>query len=143
MPMISGAQKQQFIEQGYLVAKDLLDVEVDIKPFRRAYTEFLDSLAAIFIANTNPALAADYGALPFAERVAILFGCSGGSVLDHLDPTLVILKPDYQRQKDLPTAQRPELFRLMRSDRLLGGLEALLGPEIAASSGLPYQSEAG
>jgi ectoine hydroxylase-related dioxygenase (phytanoyl-CoA dioxygenase family) len=54
MPMISGAQRQQFIEQGYLVAKGLLDVEADIEPFKRAYTEFLDSLAAIFIAKANP-----------------------------------------------------------------------------------------
>ena len=99
MPMISGAQKQQFVKQGYLVAKGLLDVEADIEPFKRDYTEFLDSLAAIFIAKANPSLAADYGALSLAERVAILFGCRGRSVLDHLDPTLIILRPGYQRQK--------------------------------------------
>lgn len=82
--MITGAQKQQFFEQGFLVAKALLDVETDIEPFKRDYTGFLDSLAAIFIAKTNPALAAGYDALPFAQRVAILFGCSGGTVLDSI-----------------------------------------------------------
>jgi hypothetical protein len=44
--MITRAQKQQFIEQGFLVAKALLDVEADIEPFKQAYTGFARSRRA-------------------------------------------------------------------------------------------------
>jgi hypothetical protein len=39
----------------------------------------------------------------------------------------------HRRRADLPTAQIPELFRLMRAEPLLAALESLLGPEIEAS----------
>jgi hypothetical protein len=131
--MISANQRQQFIEQGYLTVQGLLDVRANIEPFREAYVGYLDRLADIFMGKTNPDLRADYSGQPFAERFATLLGCSGSSVLPHLDPSLSIFAPGYQRQKDLPSAQRPELFRLMRNERLLDALGDLLGPEIFVS----------
>jgi hypothetical protein len=39
----------------------------------------------------------------------------------------------HRRRADLPSAQIPELFRLMRAEPLLDALESLLGPEIEGS----------
>jgi ectoine hydroxylase-related dioxygenase (phytanoyl-CoA dioxygenase family) len=62
-----------------------------------------------------------------------LLGCTGGLILQHLDPTLTMYMPGHRAPKALPSAQRPELFRLMRNERLLDELEGLLGPEITVS----------
>ena len=131
--MITHAQKQTFAEQGYLIVQGVLDVARDIDPFKEDYVRYLDTLAHIFIAKTCPNLAAFYPAQPFPDRFATLLGCSGSRVLHHLDPSLNLFLPDYRWRKDLPSAQRPELFRLMRSERLLNALEILIGAEISVS----------
>jgi len=131
--MISADQRRQFNEQGYLTVQGLLDVTTDIDPFTCAYLEYLDILADIFMGETNPNLRTNYSAQSFGDRFATLLGCSGGRVLQHLDPSLSILVPGYQRRKDLPSAQRPELFQLMVNERLLDALESLLCPEISVS----------
>jgi ectoine hydroxylase-related dioxygenase (phytanoyl-CoA dioxygenase family) len=53
--------------------------------------------------------------------------------MHHLDPVLNLYLDHFQWRRDLPTAQTAELFAGMRHPRLLDVLEALLGPEIAAS----------
>jgi phytanoyl-CoA hydroxylase len=131
--MITREQRDEFDEQGYLIVRDLLDVAADIEPCRESYVGYLDSLTELFIAETKFDLRGDFRTLSFADRMALLLGCSGGSVLQHLDPTLAMFLPDYRWRGDLPSAQRPELFRLIRSERLLNGLEGLIGPEITAS----------
>jgi phytanoyl-CoA hydroxylase len=131
--MISADQKQEFVENGYLAVQGLLDVGADIDCFRDAYVGYLDTLAEIVMNETNPDLRAAYSEGFLAERFATLLGCSGGRVLQHIDPSLSVFDPGYQRWKELPSAQRPELFQLMRNERLLDSLECFLGSEISIS----------
>ncbi len=131
--MITRDQCEEFDEQGYLVVRGLLDVAEDIAPCGEAYAAYLDTLTDIYRSEMTPPLSPKFRARPFGERVAILMGCSGGDVLQHLDPALSVLLPSYRWRKDLPSAQRPELFGLMRSVRLLDALERLVGPEVSAS----------
>ena len=131
--MITDQQREAFADQGFLVVRGVLDVAADIEPFKTAYTDYLDTLADIFMRETRPGLRTTYAARPFGERFAICLGCSGATVLHHLDPSLSIFLPNYRWRSDLPSAQRPELFRLMRSERLLNLVEGLVGPEIASS----------
>ena len=130
---ITRQQRDAFDELGYLVVRGLLDVAQDIEPCMAGYIGYLDTLTEIFLAETKLALREDLRTLPFPHRFAILLGCSGGSVLQHLDPTLAMLVPEHKWRGDLPSAQRPELFRLIRSERLLDALEVLVGPEITVS----------
>ena len=65
---ISREHRQRFADQGYLVARGLLDVEHDIEPFKEAHIRYLDGLADIFMGETNPDLRADFAARPIAER---------------------------------------------------------------------------
>ncbi len=129
---LSAEQRQRFADQGYLVMPGLLDVETDIAPVKQSYIQYLDRLADIYMGETNPDLRADFAARPFAERFAILLGCSGGTVLPHLDPTLSIYRPGFRWRPDLPSAQIPALFWLMRNETLLDAVESLIGPEIDA-----------
>jgi hypothetical protein len=131
--MLSNSQVRQFAEEGFLVVTGLLDVATVIEPTKQPYTDKLDQLAHILMGQTNSDLQSSYATRAFADRVAILLGCSGSSVLGHLDPSLAILARGYRRQSDLPSAQRPEMFRLLTDARLLDALETLVGPEIHAS----------
>ena len=131
--MVSGNQVRQFFEDGFLIVKGLLDVEADIEPCKQSYIDYLDALAAIVMVDVESELRASYAGRPFAERFAILLGSSGGRVLEHLDPSLAVLRPGYQRRTDLPSAQRPELFRLLTTARLLDALEHIVGREIFVS----------
>jgi len=131
--MISTDQKQQFAEYGYLTVQGLLDISEDIDRFRNAYVGYLDALAEIVLGEASPDLRAAYLEGSFAERFATLLGSCGGRVLQHIDPLLSVFAPEYQRWKELPSAQRPELFQLMRNERLLDALEFFLGQEISVS----------
>ena len=131
--VITDQQKAEFADQGYLVIRGVLDVGEDIEPFRRTYAGYLDGLADIYMGETRPSMRANYPARPFGERFAICLGCSGGTVLQHIDPSLSVLLPGYKWRSDLPSAQRPELFGLMRCERLLDAIEALIGREITCS----------
>jgi ectoine hydroxylase-related dioxygenase (phytanoyl-CoA dioxygenase family) len=131
--MITEQQKQDFANEGYLVVRGVLDVGADAEPFKQAYTGYLDSLADIYMRETRPGLRATYPARPFGERFAISLGCSGGSILQHLDPSLSVMYAGYRWRSDLPSAQRPELLRLMCSERLLDLIEQVVGPEITSS----------
>ena len=142
MTMIPANQRRQFDEQGYLLARGILDVETDINSFRDAYVGYLDTLAKFFVVPSNPDLHAAYSAQSFPDRFATLLGCSGGSVLQHLDPSLSIFVPGYQRRKELPSAQRPELFQLMRNDRLLDAMKYFSRPRTLGFACLPFQPEA-
>lgn len=131
--MITDQQKQVFADQGYLVVRGVLDVAADIEPLKRDYASYLDTLANIYMGETHAGLRTTYAARPFGGRFAICLGCSGGNVLRHLDPSLSMLFQGYKWRSDLPSAQRPELFRLIRSERLLHAVERFIGPEITSS----------
>ena len=115
------------------MVRGLLDVETDIAPVKKSYIQYLDDLADIYVGEANPDLRADYAARPFAERFALLLGCSGGMVLHHLAPGINIYRAGFQWRPDLPSAQIPALFWLMRNKTLLDAVESLIGPEIDAS----------
>ena len=125
--------KEQFFEEGYVVVKDVLDPEQDIYPLQKAYSALLDALARIYLVETNSEALDRFDEMSLPERFAMSLGASRGTVLHHLDPVLNIFVPTFQWRKDLPDARIPEMFALMRHPKVLDVLEALIGPEIAAS----------
>jgi ectoine hydroxylase-related dioxygenase (phytanoyl-CoA dioxygenase family) len=131
--MVSAQQREEYDEHGYVIARGVLDVARDIEPFKDAYIGYLDSLGEIFLRENDPGQLERYRARPFAERFAVLLGNSSGCVLQHIDPSLSPFMRGHHRRTDLPSAQRPELFHLMRSKRLLDHVEGFLGSEITVS----------
>ncbi len=133
--MISTDQIRKFQTEGYIVLHDFFGPVLELRPLANAYTELLDALAAILIESINPELHKTYCAGTFAERLAMLFGLSGGTALNLLNPALGHLETEhyYSQQLNFPSAQIPEIFYLMRNKKLLDAIECLIGPEIRVS----------
>ena len=122
-----------FATDGYLLMRGLLDPRRDIDPLRESYSSLIDAMGYVYLSETWPDALADYDAQPFPLRFATMLGASGGTALHHLDPVLNIFVEHFRLNRDLPTAQIPELFACIRHCRVLDVLEAVLGPEILAS----------
>ncbi len=45
--------KEQYIEEGYAVVKDVLNPEQDIYPLQKAYSALLDALARIYLTDVT------------------------------------------------------------------------------------------
>jgi phytanoyl-CoA hydroxylase len=128
-PALTGKDRQFFEEHGYVVAHGILAGEIET--FRDAYIGYLDELAAALDCRAPEGELSD---LPFAKRLAVLLGATGGGILGHLDPLLNLSLPNYRWRGDLPPAQTKPLFELMRNEQLLDAVETLIGPEIVASA---------
>lgn len=124
---------RRFDDDGYLVVRGLLDPRRDVDPVGDAFASLIDALATVYAAELG-ASSVDTGAYrSIGERLALLLGASGGDALHHLAPVLSVFSPRFRWRSDLPSAQVPELFALMRNPALLDAVEALVGPEIYAS----------
>ena len=99
--------KEQYIEEGYAVVKDVLNPEQDIYPLQKAYTALLDALARIYLIETNADALDRFDEMSLPERFAMSLGASRGTVWLHLDPVLNIFVPTFQWRKDLPDARIP------------------------------------
>ncbi len=125
----------KFRTEGYVVLRDFFEAMEDLSPFVEGYTRLVDALATIYIQNVKPGLQEAYSQRTFPERIATLFGVSGGTILYHFIPNLIQYANAFYRsqQLDLPSAQIPELFYLMRNTKLIDAIECLIGPEISVS----------
>lgn len=131
--MLDPSQLARFEEQGFLLVRDLLDPKAELAALEVAYQDLIETLALIHAAEADVRLPAGFRDRSLGERFAFLLGASGGHAVEHLDPNISAFGGRYRRRSDLPSAQIPELFRLMRAGALLDALESLLGPEIDGS----------
>ena len=114
-----------------MLVRDVFDPVADLEPLKRAYTRLLHALGPSILLGSP--FAANFPQRPTAECLAILGGATGGRVFDHLDPNLRLRARDAGYRPELPSAQLPEFFQLMRHEQLLDQIEMLVGPEISCS----------
>jgi hypothetical protein len=131
--LLDSSQLSRFESQGFLRVPGLLDPKAELAALGAAYQDLIETLAAIYFAEAEVPLPAGFREQPLGERFALMQGASGGDAVEHLDPVVSAFDRLHRRRADLPSAQIPELFRLMRAAPLLSALESLLGPEIEAS----------
>ena len=131
--MLDPSQRTRFEEQGFLLARGLLDPTAELAALEIAYQDLIETLALIHLAEADDRPPSDFRNRPLGERFALMLGASGGHAVEHLDPVISAFSESYRRRRDLPSAQIPELFRLMRAEALLDALESLSGPEIDGS----------
>lgn len=131
--VISEQNIRSFEEDGYLLVRNLLDAPVDLRPLMEAQEALVDALAAIYETEVNRSPPAPHVDRSLGGRLASLLGSSGGDALYHLAPVLNVFSARFRVRSDLPSAQLPELFGLLRNEKLLDALEALIGPEIYVS----------
>ena len=115
---------EKFQEQGYLVARDVLDPEVDLAPVFTEYEELLDRLSRMWL-----------------QRGTILQHIRGSTVQrtarpdSHRHPRQLLplrrhlLHPDRRRRKNA-SAHGPRSLQRSQKSRLLDAVEQFIGPEI-------------
>jgi hypothetical protein len=131
--VLDASQVERFEEQGFLLVPGLLDPKAELAALDVAYQDLIETLAFVHFAEAGARPPPDFRERPLGERFALMQGASGGHAVEHLDPVVSAFDETYRRRGDLPSAQIPQLFLLMRAGPLLGALESLIGPEIDAS----------
>ena len=124
--MLTRRQTQQFHRWGYCLAEGMLQAR-DFAQVTADCERVLDALCRRMRAAGE--LRDDYAGLPFTERYLRASGEAGGALAQHF----TIALPMREVRADTPLLLAPSVFELLRHAAIVDAVEALLGPEIAAS----------
>jgi phytanoyl-CoA hydroxylase len=122
--VLSRAQQEQFVQEGYVVVEDVLDPDRDIQPVLDEYAGVLDGIAESL--QTEGVLSSTYSDLPFEQRLIQICAESGRNFPQHFDFSL----PQRGITSDTPIHVGPAVFGMLTNPRLLDLVEDVIGPEI-------------
>jgi phytanoyl-CoA hydroxylase len=114
----------QFNDQGFVVIKNVFNLERDLKPLISDYSNLIDDLADRLYAEGR--LTSSFRELPFGERIVKLISESDASWYQHFDISL----PLSNVSEETPIHLSEAVFNLLRNPRLLDAVEMFMGPEI-------------
>ena len=114
--------QNQFAAQGYLLARALLDPEIDLRPVKEEYAALLDRLAEQWY--SQGLVSSPWRELSFAERMC-KFTSEGHDCLRYMDIGL-----PSKTTMDTPIHLGSAVFELLRNSHILDVLEVLMGGEI-------------
>ena len=115
---------EKFQEQGYLVARDVLDPEVDLAPVFTEYEELLDRLSRMWLKRGT--ISDTFEGMPFNERLVQIAIATRGNYYPYVD--ISFTQTDVEER--MPVHSGPAVFNLLRSPRMLDAVEQFIGPEI-------------
>jgi len=119
---------EHFHDQGYVIARGLLDLDLDIAPVLTEYDEVLDALIARW--HSQGRLSSRMAGASFSDRLTQAMHEIGGSeVIQNLEIAL----PQSSIKADTPFHFGPAIFNLLTSPRLLDVVERFIGPEILSN----------
>jgi len=124
MPSLTSEQVAQFRREGYLLVKGLLNPVEDLDPVYREYAGVLDNLAKLLYDKGE--ISSTYADLPFSQRLIQVYKESGKVHQQYFDFTL----HGAAVSDDTAFWVGPEVFHLLRNERLLDAAESLIGSEI-------------
>jgi phytanoyl-CoA hydroxylase len=124
MTEITNANLETFKDQGYLLARGLLDADVDLGPLVAEYEVVLDKAVVDLI--KQGLITESHSHLPFGERMSRVLEESDGELNKYLDITL----PQKGITTKTPMHCGPAVFGLLRNRKLLDAVERFIGPEI-------------
>ena len=117
----------EYLEQGHVVVRGLLDRDRDLQPVLDEYSTVLDGLMTRLFDEgrvTSPA-----SELPFSGRVSRLITETGAAYFGHFSP-----KSSVKGIKEgEPAHLGPAVFRLLRNPKVMDVAETILGPEIVCN----------
>jgi len=124
MNRLTQEEREHYDREGYVLVRQLLDVETDIRPVMDEYSGVLDRLARqLFEAGEIESL---YEDLNFSDRMIACYRDSGRILAQYFDCSL----PQAGTTVDSPIWVGPEVFRSLRNETLLDVVEDLIGPEV-------------
>jgi phytanoyl-CoA hydroxylase len=124
MAQLSQAQVDQFHREGYLVVEGLLDAREDVSPVIAEYEGVLDMLATAL--HAQGVIASTYSGLPFSQRLIQIYRESGKVHAQYFDFSL----HGANVTEETSFWVGPEVFNLIRHQKLLDAVESIIGPEI-------------
>ncbi len=124
MAGLTEAQLDQFAEQGYVVAENVLDPAEDLAPVMAEYGEVLDGIARDL--HAEGVISSTYADLPFDQRLIHICDESRQLFTQPFDISL----PQSAERADAPMHTGPAVFSLLINRRLLDCVESIMGPEI-------------
>ncbi len=127
MAVTTATVLEQFDREGYYVYRGLLDPEEDLHPVVDEYSDLLDGLLGR-LAEAGE-VQDTYSGLPFFQRMARFIGETGSAYYNHFQIRL----PYEVIGDETPMHAGPAIFNLLRSPRLLDGIEAFIGPETSCN----------
>ncbi|HEX3815522.1 MAG TPA: phytanoyl-CoA dioxygenase family protein [Mycobacteriales bacterium] len=122
---LSADQRRHFVDEGYLVVEDLIDVASYLDPMVREYGDRLDLLARQLHAEGK--ISATYADLEFGPRLTRIYAETGQQWAQYFDFSLP-LKGDIRA--DEPCFFSPSVFNVLRNPGVLDIVESLIGAEI-------------
>lgn len=124
MRVLTSGQREQFEDEGYVVADGVLDPVKDFAPVMAECEQILDGIAARLLREGR--IMSRHEGLPFAERLIRVCSESGQNSAQDFDISL----PQSGVKHDTPIYAGPAAFRLLTAPRLLDLVEDVIGPEI-------------
>ncbi len=124
MAALTEAQLDHFHREGYVVVEGLFDPVVDLDPVIAEYHLALDQLAADLYAKGQ--ISSLYGHLDFGHRMMAIVQESGHTHAQYFDFSL----HGAAVTDETKLWVGPEVFKVLRSPRLLDAVESIIGPEI-------------
>ena len=115
---------EKFQEQGYLVARDVLDPEVDLAPVFTEYEELLDRLSRMWLQRGT--ISDAFEGMPFNERLVQIAIATRGNYYPYVDISFT----QTDAEEKMPVHTGPAVFNVLRSPRMLDAVEQFIGPEI-------------
>lgn len=119
---------KHFHREGYVVAKGLLGSE-ELDPLLMEFDKVLTTICRELYEKGE--LSSDLSDLPFEQRYKQLIIQTGNVYASHFRPTLPAEISSITR--NTPCSFNPAVFAVIRSKRLLGAVESLIGSEIFAN----------
>ena len=117
-------ERKRLENDGYVVLEGLLDPQEDIAPVVGEYDERLSDLSKQWFDEGK--LSKDVSDLPFDQRLTQVAKETEGGYYQYLDISL----PVSGITSDTPMHTGPEVFKLLRNEKLLDAVEKFIGPEI-------------
>jgi phytanoyl-CoA hydroxylase len=125
MPRLSSLQIKQFEDQGYLLARGILDQESALKPIFDDYSDILDGIAETM--RRDGRLDQYDPNAPILERLRDIYQRSETMLVQNLN---ISFPAREGLPADTPICLPPSIFALSMNEALLDHVEGILGPEI-------------
>ena len=117
----------EYLDQGYVVVRDLLDPVEDLQPVLDEYAEVLDALMDRLFEEGRVSSA--FSELSFGDRVSKLISETGTAYYGHFSPKSSVKGMKAGEAVHLG----PAVFQLFRNPKVMDVAELILGPEISCN----------
>lgn len=117
--------REKFLENGYVVIRDVLDAEEDIQPVLDEYAEVLDKVVKEWYADGK--ISSTFDGLDFETRLIHVTEETGPAIYDYFR---IFFNPPSATTSDSPIHSGPAIFNFLTNPKVLDVIGAVIGHDI-------------